>query len=154
MLTTFPKTILVLLHENFVFSRPLTVTGAIIVPQKIIDGIDYPEKVFFHQMTLDRIENGEYVLQNNQFSDKSSTGTFNLFSKFKITKTIILVIRIKQRYPHYAAEPFVSNLENQTGDNIFIDGNIKIELVNEQYFMTRNRWFLLPYAYSLKLTEI
>ncbi|CBY15893.1 unnamed protein product, partial [Oikopleura dioica] len=127
----------VLLHENFVFSRPLSVTGAIIIPHKIIDGIDYPEKVFFHQMTLDRIENGEYVLQNNQFSDKSST-----------------VIRIKQRYPHYAAEPFVSNLENQTGDNIFTDGNIKIELINEQYYMTRNRWFLLPYAYSLKLTEI
>ncbi|CBY14411.1 unnamed protein product [Oikopleura dioica] len=127
----------VLLHENFVFSRPLTVTGVIIIPHKIIDGIDYPEKVFFHQMTLDRIENGEYVLQNNQFSDKSST-----------------VIRIKQRYPHYEAEPFVSNLENQTGDNIFIDGNIKIELINEQYYMPRNRWFLLPYAYSLKLTEI
>jgi len=154
LFTTFPKTILVLLHENFVFSRPLTVTGAIIVPHKIIDGVDYPEKVFFHQMTLDRIENGEYVLQNNQFSDHSSTGTFNLFSQFKITKTIILVIRIKQRYPHYAAEPFVSNLENQTGDNIFTDGNIKIELINEQYYMPRNKWFLLPYAYSLKLTEI
>ena len=105
-------------------------------------------------MTLDRIENGEYVLQNNQFSDKSSTGTFNLFSQFKITKTIILVIRIKQRYPHYAAEPFVSNLEKETGDNIFIDGNIKIELINEQYYMKRNKWILLPYAYSLKLTEI
>ncbi|CBY34846.1 unnamed protein product [Oikopleura dioica] len=127
----------ILLHKNFVFSRPLTVTGAIIIPHKRIDGIDYPEKLFFHQMTLDRIENGEYVLQNNQFTDHSST-----------------VIRIKQRYPHYAAEPFVSNLENQTGDNIFIDGNIKIELINEQYYMTRNRWFLLPYAYSLKLTEI
>ncbi|CBY43091.1 unnamed protein product, partial [Oikopleura dioica] len=127
----------ILLHKNFVFSRPLTVTGAIIIPHKRIDGIDYPEKLFFHQMTLDRIENGEYVLQNNQFSDPSST-----------------VIRIKQRYPHYAAEPFVSNLENQTGDNIFIDGNIKIELVNEQYYMPRNRWFLLPYAYSLNLTEI
>ncbi|CBY12806.1 unnamed protein product [Oikopleura dioica] len=127
----------ILLHKNFVCSRPLTVTGAIIIPYKRIDGIDYPEKLFFHQMTLDRIENGEYVLQNNQFTDQSST-----------------VIRIKQRYPHYAAEPFVSNLENQTGDNIFIDGNIKIELINEQYYMTRNRWFLLPYAYSLKLTEV
>jgi len=81
--TTFPKTILVLLHENLVFSRPLTVTGAIIIPHKIIDGIDYPEKVFFHQMTLDRIENGEYVLQKTQFTDNSSTGTFNLFSQFK-----------------------------------------------------------------------
>ncbi|CBY33810.1 unnamed protein product [Oikopleura dioica] len=58
----------VLLHKNFVFSRPLTVTGAIIIPHQRIDGIDYPEEVFFQQMTLDRIENGEYVLQNSEFT--------------------------------------------------------------------------------------
>ncbi|CBY42197.1 unnamed protein product [Oikopleura dioica] len=58
----------VMLNENFVFSRPLSVTGAYFLPTRRIDGIDYPEEVFFHQMTLDRIENGEYVLQNTQLS--------------------------------------------------------------------------------------
>jgi len=57
-----------MLNENFVFSRPLSVTGAFFLPTRRIDGIDYPEEVFFHQMTLDRIKNGEYVLQNNQIS--------------------------------------------------------------------------------------
>ena len=59
--------ILVLLHENFVFSRPLTVTGAYLLPNG---------EVFFHQMTLDRIENNEYVLQNNQFSVDHPPGKF------------------------------------------------------------------------------
>ncbi|CBY19293.1 unnamed protein product [Oikopleura dioica] len=58
----------VMLNENFVFSRPLSVTGAYFLPTRRIDGIDFAEEVFFHQMTLDRIENGEYVLQNTQFS--------------------------------------------------------------------------------------
>ena len=57
-----------MLNENFVFSRPLSVTGAYFLPTRRIDGIDYAEEVFFHQMTLDRIENGEYVLQNNEIS--------------------------------------------------------------------------------------
>ena len=64
-----------MINENFVFSRPLSVTGAYFLPTRRIDGIDYPEKVFFHQMTLDRIENGEYVLQNTQFTDQSSTAS-------------------------------------------------------------------------------
>ena len=56
------------LNENFVFSRPLTVTGAYFIPARTIDGVFYDEEVFFHQMTLDRIENGEYVLQNSEIS--------------------------------------------------------------------------------------
>ena len=65
---TFIKTILVLLNENFIFSRPLTVTGAYLLPASTIDGMDYAEEVFFHQMTLDSIENDEYVLQNSEIS--------------------------------------------------------------------------------------
>ena len=55
-----------ILNENFVFSRPLTVTGAILY-QNESDPV-------FHQMTLDRIENGEYILQNTQFSADLDAG--------------------------------------------------------------------------------
>ena len=37
----------VLLNENFVFTRPLTVTGAFILPD---------DTIFFHEMVLDRID--------------------------------------------------------------------------------------------------
>jgi len=67
-------TISVMLNENFVFSRPLSVTGAYFLPTRRIDGIDFAEEVFFHQMTLDRIENGEYILQNTQFSENHPPG--------------------------------------------------------------------------------
>jgi len=71
-----------MLNENFVFSRPLSVTGAYFLPTRRIDGIDYPEELFFHQMTLDRIENGEYILQNTQFTDQSSTSSGKKWWKF------------------------------------------------------------------------
>ncbi|CBY40044.1 unnamed protein product, partial [Oikopleura dioica] len=95
----------VMLNENFVFSRPLSVTGAYFLPTRRIDGIDYPE-VFFHQMTLDRIENGEYVLQNTQFSVNHPP-----------------VIKIKQTRPYYDSSSFVTNLFNQTGDNFYDDAS-------------------------------
>jgi hypothetical protein len=66
--------LLVLLNENFVFSRPLTVTGAILYKNK--------REPVFHQMTLDRIENRKYVLQNTQFSDQSTTDSGNKWWKF------------------------------------------------------------------------
>ena len=78
----FSKTILVLLNENYVFSRPLSVTGAYFLPTRRIDGIDYAEEVFFHQMTLDRIENGEYVLQNTQFSVNHPPGKIKICYKY------------------------------------------------------------------------
>jgi len=59
----------VLLNENFIFSRPLTVTGAYRFPTG---------EVVFHQMTLDRIDNGEYVLQNSEISVDDS-GMFLIF---------------------------------------------------------------------------
>ena len=71
-----------MLNENFVFSRPLSVTGAYFLPTRRIDGIDYAEEVFFHQMTLDRIENGEYVLQNTQFSVNHPPGKKNICFKY------------------------------------------------------------------------
>ncbi|CBY40201.1 unnamed protein product [Oikopleura dioica] len=96
-----------------------------------------PKKVFFHQMTLDRIENGEYVLQNTQFSVNHPP-----------------VIKIKQTRPYYDSSSFVANLFNQTGDNFYDDGVLKMELVNETLFMKKNCWYLLPQAYSLTLNKI
>ncbi|CBY11880.1 unnamed protein product [Oikopleura dioica] len=127
----------VMLNENYVFSRPLSVTGAYFLPNRRIDGIDYAEEVFFHQMTLDRIENGEYVLQNTQFSVDHPP-----------------VIKIKQTRPYYDSSSFVTNLFNQTGDNFYDDGVLKMKLVNETLFMNKNCWYLLPQAYSLKLNKI
>ena len=52
----------VTLNEKFVFTRPATVTGAYLFPSG---------KIIFHQMTLDRVENDEYILQNTDFKDHS-----------------------------------------------------------------------------------
>ena len=69
------------------FDRPLTVTGACFLPARTIDGQFVPEGVAFHQMTLDRIEKGEYVLQNTQFSTDSDSGmVLLLIFYFKINK--------------------------------------------------------------------
>ena len=51
--------ILVTLNEKFVFTRPATVTGAYLFPSG---------EIIFHQMTLDRIENNQYILQNTDFN--------------------------------------------------------------------------------------
>jgi len=115
----------VLLHENFVFSRPLTVTGAYLLSNG---------EVLFHQMTLDRIENNEYVLQNNHFSVDHPP-----------------VIRIKQRLPYYAVPHFIAHLIYQTGDNIEVVGNIQNVLISERHNMNSNEWYLLPHAYSITL---
>ena len=39
--------------------RPVTVTGAFVFADRTIG---------YHQMTIDRVENDEFVLQNTQFS--------------------------------------------------------------------------------------
>ncbi|CBY15528.1 unnamed protein product [Oikopleura dioica] len=123
----------VMLNENFVFSRPLSVTGAYFLPTRRIDGIDFAEEVFFHQMTLDRIENGEYVLQNTQFSVNHPP-----------------VIKIKQTRPYYDSSSFVTNLFNQTGDNFYDDGVLKMKLVNETLFIKSKLLFFKYQISSLK----
>ncbi|CBY13853.1 unnamed protein product [Oikopleura dioica] len=127
----------VLLNENFSFSRPLTVTGAYFLPARTIDGVFFPEKVFFHQMTLDRIENDEYVLQNSEISVPAQ------------------VIKIKKTHPYYAPiHDFNYYYNSQTGLSIYNDGSIKMQLVNELATnMSCETWYLLPQAYSLKLIK-
>ncbi|CBY37225.1 unnamed protein product [Oikopleura dioica] len=125
----------VLLNENFIFTRPLTVTGFILFPNKIEPTV--------HQMTLVRIDNGEYVLENNQ-----------------ITEDFPAVIRIEQTRPYYESYELVDSLCNQTGNNIYVDGNMKMRLVNHNRLvktvglMRTNRFYLFPTAYYLTLTKI
>ncbi|CBY36229.1 unnamed protein product [Oikopleura dioica] len=120
----------VFLNENFVFTRPLTVTGVILFQNEM--------NPTFHQMTLDRIENGEYILQNTQFSDEHPA-----------------VIRIEQTRPYFhPSYEFVNNLCIQTQNNIYVEGNIKLRFVNQNRLMRYNKWYLLPQAYSLTLTKI
>ena len=78
-----------ILNQNFVFSRPLTVTGAYFRPDRTIDGIFYEKEVIFHQMTLDRIENNTFILQNTDFDHSPVSVLFfknNNFLKLKKTE--------------------------------------------------------------------
>jgi len=79
----------VTLNQNFVFYRPLTVTGAYFHPDRTIDGVFYEKEVIFHQMTLDRIENDTFILQSTDF-DHSPVLVFffknNYFLKLKKPK--------------------------------------------------------------------
>ena len=134
--------------------RPLSVTGAFLE-----NGID----LIFHQMTLDRIENGEYVLHNTFFDDDSETNVSNdtavsvlNLKTIRIIRLRILyfktelVIRIRQTKPYYAYDSFIS----QNGGTYYNDGKMKMSLVNEIVGnMNPNTWYLLPQAYSLKLTK-
>ncbi|CBY36763.1 unnamed protein product [Oikopleura dioica] len=150
----------VTLNQNFVFSRPLTVTGAYFLPARTIDGVFYNEKVVFHQMTLDRIENNTFILQNTDFNH-SPVLVFIYFFKFifNILKPK-KVIRIGLTNPYYA--PIHSRYYkmlyeslNQTGRNFYDDGTIQMQLVNETLtYMHNDLWYLLPDAYSLQLKKI
>jgi hypothetical protein len=65
----------VFLNESFQFDRPLTVTGAYLLPNRTVDGKFFPEEIFFHQMVLDSIDNefdyinAEYVILNTSFAE-------------------------------------------------------------------------------------
>ena len=118
---------LVLLHEKYSFSRPLTVTAAYLKE----DGV-----VFFHQMVLDRIENDEYILQNNQFRIDGS------------------IIRISRREGYYASyDVIISRYDQNSRDYVYYgDNNEFMRLVNEKTNNMRiDRWYLLPQAYMIFL---
>ncbi|CBY14812.1 unnamed protein product [Oikopleura dioica] len=60
----------VTLNQNFVFSRPLTVTGAYLFSTG---------ELVFHQMTVDRIENNTFILQNTDFNHSPVLVLINFF---------------------------------------------------------------------------
>ena len=119
----------------------MTVTGAYLLPDQIIDGDFFPEEVFFHQMVLDSIDNefdyntAEYVIHNTSFGEDGPALT--------ISKT----------RAYYVDESAMRN--NQTGPNEFKyygqNGDF-MWLVNEKFGnMQPETWYLLPQAYSITL---
>ena len=118
-----------ILNENFVFSRPLTVTGAFLLSD---------DTILFHQMVLDRVDDSsnEYIIQNSDF-DRGTP-----------------VMRIPKAREYYANEEVM--LENNIGPGEFKykgpNGEC-MSLVNEDFgdTMKSNKWYLLPQAYSITL---
>ena len=119
---------LVHLHDKFLFSRPLAVIGAYIFPDR---------KMIFHQMTLDRIEKDEYVLQNTKLSMDAS------------------VLRIKTTNSYYVTEDVIRNFSGLGKQPSYNVGGIFMDLVNETFGnMDIQKWYLLPEAYSLSLSLV
>ncbi|CBY30392.1 unnamed protein product [Oikopleura dioica] len=120
----------VILHDDFNFSRLLTVTGSYLFPEN-------PDKVFFHQMVLDHVDykKDEYVVQNNDFD-------------FDVP-----VLRIPRTRAYYVNGTVMR--ENCTGPNeykYYGQNGEFMWLVNEQYRnMKPHTWYLLPQAYSIFL---
>ena len=122
---------LVLLNENFKFTRPLTVTGVFYRRN---------QPVFFHQMVLDRVESDHYIVQNN-------------FLKFGGSS---LQIPVKQAY--YAESNMLRNCSSTTRDSmnryLYENDGVKMFLVNENVNdMKYNNWYLIPQAYSFILVK-
>ena len=116
-----------LLHEALILSRPLTVTGAFL-----------PETggVFFHQMVIDRIENSEYILQNTALDHSGSQ------------------IRIPLDRPYYAKLEMMYDCYSSFNAYIYKGANNEfLKLANENLNMKKKVWYLLPQAYSIKLTR-
>jgi hypothetical protein len=120
----------------------LTVTGAYLLPDRIIDGDFFPEEVFFHQMVLDRTENeadynnSKYVIHNTSFAAGGP------------------VLKIPKTRAYYVNESMMRN--NETGPNEFKfygpnPGDF-MWLVNKRFGnMQPENWYLLPRAYSITL---
>ncbi|CAG5103712.1 Oidioi.mRNA.OKI2018_I69.chr1.g901.t1.cds [Oikopleura dioica] len=91
-------------------------------------------------MTLDRVENDEYVLQNTDFKDHSPA------------------LRIPLKNPYYEKFDFVRfYFDNDTRTAEFEEDGMKIKVVNEHPSidnMEANTWYLMPTAFTLKLAKI
>ena len=110
------------LNRTFFFTRPLSVTGAYLLPD---------DSIIFHQMILDRVENDEYVLQNTMLSMDAP------------------VIRVPVNRPYYKPVNTVRYKNGMIKKIIDDDG------VNEQIGnMETAEWYLLPDAFSVRLTPI
>ena len=68
------------------------------------------------------------------------------------------VLKIEKYRPYYANFGMtVSRFDPQTRESIFDENGMKMKLVNEDpriANMDRDKWYLLPQAYSLTLTKI
>ena len=126
------------MNENFAFTRPVTVTGAYLLPNRFIDGDFFPEEVFFHQMVLDRVDDStnEYVIHNTSFDEGGP------------------VLRIPIKNAYYISNPNMMNLNAAGQYKLNGQNGEEWTLVNEtvKNTMKPNTWYLLPQAYSITLT--
>mgnify|MGYP003329686418 CR=1 FL=1 len=108
------------------------------IPQKIENGVFYPEKVFFHQMVLDRVDEStdEYVIHNTSFAEGGP------------------VLRISKKNEYYGADQNARmnnagqyRLSGQNGE----EWSLVHELAGN---MKPKTWYLLPQAYSILLTPM
>ncbi|CBY11116.1 unnamed protein product [Oikopleura dioica] len=119
----------VFLNENFLFTRPLTVTGAYLLPDHTI---------FFHQMVLDHVDDitDEYVIQNSSFDHDGP------------------VLRIPKTREYYVNEDVMLQNNTGPGEYKYYGSNGKFMwLVNEDFgnTMKQKTWYLLPQAFSITL---
>ena len=132
------------MNENFEFTRPLTVTGAYLLPDREVDGEFFDEEVFFHQMTLDRVDNkddydkAEYVIANTSFKEGGS------------------VVKIPRNRPYYADKYAVLGCKTPQNEYKYEDqknGHFMKLVNNDKRIdnMDPETWYLLPRAYSLTL---
>jgi hypothetical protein len=126
----------VLLNENFQFTRPVTVTGAYLLPDRYVDGNFFSEEVFFHQMVVDRVDvsTNEYVIHNTSFNEGGA------------------VLRIEKRNEYYGCDQ--NAVMNNFGQyKLFGQNGEEWSLVHEiAGNMKPKTWYLLPQAYSIILT--
>ena len=88
-------------------------------------------------MVLDRIENSEFILQNTLIAHSGSQ------------------IRIPVSREFYADEEMMKDCYNSYQDFVYFgDNNEILELVNEEFNMETEKWYLLPQAYSITLTKL
>ena len=87
-------------------------------------------------MVLDRIENSEFILQNTLIDHSGSQ------------------IRIPLTREYYASYEMMEDCYNCYNDYVYYgDNNEFLALVNEQFNMDTEKWYLLPQAYSITLTR-
>jgi len=125
---------LVLLNENFVFTRPVIVTVAHWLPER--------KKVFFFQSVLERIEDDNYVLANNAFVKGSEE----------------IHIPVKSPYYNWDSRAMRKMIQRHKS-SLYEDNNIRLYFVNEKEKpkegidvpeMEPERYYLLSAAFSLQ----
>ena len=138
-----------ILNKNFIFSRPLTVTGAYLVSKGLIK---------FHQMTLDRIEKCDYVLQNTMMSIDAPVLRIKLDNPYYVTpeSTRNLVgPPLAKRFRIPTPDRIYQKLSMKQESLIMLHDNESMDMVNENFGdMKKEKWYLLPEAYSLSLSLV
>ena len=106
--------------------------------------MDKNGKVFFHQMTLEGVKKDEYVLQNTLHSSEISSSQ-NL-----------PLLRIDRQKRYYVDAKEIQKFYDWKNDDFIYRGaNNEFMLLTSagQPTMNKEQFYLLPQAYSIKLTR-